>query len=418
MLTFLARVVPGCLLATACLAASGCTSANSEDGHLYVFLRPLFYSAVHQPSGLRALLGSKVCFDAGIPESGDTLFDGIEACYDMAIAGVPIVDGDCVSLDQPSGVQVDYTPRADCPVEEAELELLPDRFRVEGVPVDGLRARLEWHMEHWAEHLGERLSSRPADLIPDADEPLRLVPDVVVGFPVNVIDAAGERVGWDLSQGRVLEAKGGDPARTLTPLEDADTLWPVRVGAGEQSTITLEVAGAVLPVATVVATPVEQAASLAIVAAFSGEPFGARAIVRDGEGRVIVGAPVEWSLVEGELVLTSVDDFTPPEYTIIADDCVPAPAATESRRAVLRARLGELSDELEIEWMAMPPEEVSDEPFSPDPACQRGTGPAGDGGLGDRGCNCASRASAGGGSWTWLAALTLMLGGRRRRSGG
>ncbi|WP_224196736.1 MYXO-CTERM sorting domain-containing protein [Nannocystis pusilla] len=406
------------MLATACLAASGCTGPNSEDGHLHVSLRPLFYSAVHQPSGLRALLGSKVCFDAGIPASDDTWFEGIEACYDMAIAGVPIADGDCVILDQPSGVRIDYTPRADCPFDEAEFELLPDRFRVEGVPVDGLRARLEWHMEHWAEHLAERLSSRPADLIPGADEPLRLVPDVLVGFPINVIDAAGERVGWDLSQGRVLEAKGGDPARTLAPIEDTDALWPVRVGAGEQSTLTLEVAGAVLPVATVVATPVEQAASLEIVAAVGDEPFGARAIVRDGEGRVILGAPVEWSLVEGELALMPVDDFTPPEYTIVADDCVPPPTAAESRRAVLRARLGELSDELEIEWTAMPPEEVRDEPFSPNPACQRGTGPAGDDGLGDRGCNCASTAGAGGGSGAWLAALALMLGARRRRSGG
>ncbi|MFY0540252.1 hypothetical protein [Nannocystis pusilla] len=110
-----------------------------------------------------------------------------------------------------------------------------------------------------------------------------------------------------------------------------------------------------LPVVEVVATPVEQAASLEIVAAFAHEPLGARAIVRDGEGRVIVGAPVTWSLVEGELALATVNEFTPPEYTMIGDDCVPPPTAPESRRAVLRAQLGELSDELEIEWTAKPP---------------------------------------------------------------
>ncbi|MFZ6181447.1 MYXO-CTERM sorting domain-containing protein [Nannocystis pusilla] len=396
-------------------AALGCTGANSEEGQMHVSLAPLFYSAVNQPSGLRALQGSTVCFDAGLPDSPDDGgFDGIEGCFDMAIAGVPFVDADCVTLDGPSGVQVDYTPRADCAIEEAELFL--DRFRVEVVPVDGLRARLEWHLEHLAEHFGERLTSRPADLIPGADEPLRLVPDFTVGFPVNVIDAAGERVGWDLSQGRVLETKGGGPARPLALLEDTDVLWPVRVGPGETSTITLEVAGAVLPVATVVATPAEAAASLEIVAALADAPLGARAIVRDAEGRVLVGAPVTWSLVEGELALTTISEFTPPEYTMIADDCAPPPTAPESRRAVLRAQLGALSDELEIEWTVKPPEETSDEPFSPDPACQRGTGRADDGGLGDRGCNCATGPQDGRAGWAWLAALTWMIGRRRRTS--
>lgn len=412
MLNWMVRVVPGCLLAIASVAVIGCTGANGEEGHLHVSLSPLFYSAVHQPSGLRALQGSTVCFDAGLPDPADGGWDGIEVCYDMAIAGVPFVDGDCVTLDGPSGVQVDYTPRGDCPVEEAEV--LPDSFRVEVVPVDGLRARLEWQLEHLAEHLAERLTARPADVIPGADEPLRLVPDVTVGFPVNVIDAAGERVGWDLSQGRVLETKAGGQARTLTPIEDTEALWAVRVGPGETSTITLEVAGAVLPVATVVATPVEQAASLEIVAALAGAPFGARAVVRDAEGRVIVGAPVEWSLVEGELALTAVNDFAPPEYRFIEDDCVPPPTAAESRRAVLRARLGALSDELELEWTATPPEPTPEGPFEPDPACQRGTGPAGDDGLGDRGCNCAAGPEDGPAGWAWLAALTWLLGRRRR----
>ncbi|PCC73288.1 hypothetical protein SAMN02745121_02984 [Nannocystis exedens] len=399
-----------------CLAPLGCTKANSEDETLHVSLRPLFYSEVHAPSGLRALQGSTVCFDVEEIDTaeGSLRLQPFDACYDIAVADAPMANGDCVILDQLGTVQVDYTPRADCFV--ADHEFVADRFRVEVIPVDGLRGRLEWSMEAWAEHLGERLSSRPADLTPSADEPLRLVPDVTVGFPINVIDATGERVAWDLSQGRVLEAKDGGTPRALAPADDDGSMWPMRVGPGETSTITLEVAGAVLPVVEVVATPVEQAASLEIVAVFDDSPFGARAIVRDGEGRAIVGAPVTWSLVEGELAFERVDAYTPPEYTAIGDSCLPPPTAPEERRAVLRAQLGELRDELEIEWVASPPEETSDEPFEPHAACQRGTGPAGDDGLGDRGCGCASGAGEAGAAG--LAGSLLLLAGRRRRTRG
>ncbi|MDC0720632.1 hypothetical protein [Nannocystis bainbridge] len=409
---WIVHVVPGCLVLSVCLAASGCTEPNSEEGRLRVSLSPLFYSEIQQPSGLRALQGSTVCFDLAEFDAGSVTVHGAEECYDMAIAGVPFKDGGCVILDGPSGVQVDYTPSAVCL--EEEWEVLPDRFRVEVVPVDGLRARLEWHMELKAERFAERLSSRPADRIPAADEPLRLVPGVTVGFPINVIDGAGERVAWDLAQGRVLAATDGGPGQALTPIEDTETIWPMRVGPGETRTITLEVAGAVLPVATVVATPVEQAASLEIVAAFAGTPFGARAIVRDGEGKVMIGAPVTWSLVEGELAFERFNDSAPPEYTSIEDNCAPPPTVPESRRAVLRAQLGALSDELEIEWAAKPPEEKSDAPFEPDPACQKGTGRAEDDGLGDRGCGCAS--GAGDAGLAGLASLMLLAGRRRRRA--
>ncbi|WAS96228.1 MYXO-CTERM sorting domain-containing protein [Nannocystis punicea] len=414
-----------CLLAIACLGSLGCRAANSEDGALYLSLRPLFYSEVHEPSGLRALQGSRACFEIrSHAEPGDETLqvEDLGGCYEMAMAGEPIAPGGCVVLDQLGAVQVDATYLGDC-LFEGERELASDRFRIEVVPVDGLRAGLQWHMEEWAEQWLERLSTPPADLIPAVDEPLRLVPDVEVGFPIHLLDPAGRRVAWDLSQGRVLEAKDGGAPRQLVPVEDTAEFWPVRVGAGERSTLTLEVGGAVLPVAEVVATPVEEAASIEIVAGYFGEPLAARAVVRDGEGRVIVGAPVEWSLVEGELALEPFAGFVPPEYTMIEDACVPPPSAPESRRAVLRARLGALSDELELEWTATPPETTRDEPFKPDPACQRGMGPAeddgpgaGDEGPGDRGCSCATGPDAGRDGWAWLGGMVLLLGGRRRRA--
>jgi MYXO-CTERM domain-containing protein len=186
----------------------------------------------------------------------------------------------------------------------------------------------------------------------------------------------------------------------------------------------LEVGDELFPLAEVVATPAEEAASIEVVAGyFEGHPFGARALVRDGEGHVIYGAPVEWSLVEGELALHPFDITPlPPEYTMIDDACVPPPTAAEPRRAILRAQLGALSDELELEWTAMPPETASEEPFAPAKTCVRGTNtpddpaePGEDDSLGDRGCNCASTPGAGLGGWAWLL-LLLGLGRRRGRA--
>jgi len=322
-----------------------------------------------------------------------------------------------VVLDQLGTLQIDYTPRADCPFEEVASDLVADRFLLEVVPNDGLRAGLEWHMELSAKRWMESAGPVPADLIPAADEPLRLVPGVEVTFPINVLDAAGERVGWDRSQGRVLEARDGGAPRELAPSEDSDTLWPVSIGAGQQSTLSLEIAGTVLPVAEVVATPAEQAASIEIVAAYYDAPFGARAIVRDGEGRVILGAPVAWSLVEGELGLAPFDGHVPPEYTALIDDCLPPPTTAEPRRAILRAQLGTLSDELELEWTVLPPKVIGDEPFEPGSACVRGTGrpgePAEDDGIGDRGCSCASGAGDGREGLPWLMIIALAVGRRR-----
>ncbi|MFY0540250.1 hypothetical protein [Nannocystis pusilla] len=76
------RVVPGCLLAISSAAAIGCTGANSEEGQMHVSLSPLFYSAVDEPSGLRVLQGSTVCFDAGLPDSRTT--DGSKASRDAS----------------------------------------------------------------------------------------------------------------------------------------------------------------------------------------------------------------------------------------------------------------------------------------------------------------------------------------------
>lgn len=403
-------IVPLCLLATACL------EANSEQETLTVSIKPLFYSAAHHPSGSLALQGSTACFEVVMvrPEGQDGIYL-LERCYDVAIKGASKTEGDCVVLDALGAVEVDFTPRADCSYVEDMVDLPADVFRLEVVPIDGLRAGLEWYGELFAAHFLNFYEPAPTGWIPAADEPLLLVPDVEVVFPINVINAAGERVAWELSQGRVLEARDGGAPRELSPLEDQDSLWPVSIKAGQRSTISLALAGVEMPVAEVVATPADQAASLEIVAGHLEGPYAARAVVRDGEGRVIYGAPVEWIVVEGEVMLAPVEEVQlPPEYTMIGDRCKPPPAAAETRRVVVRARLGELVDEVEMEWVAMPLEEPSDTPFEADPLCQKGVGSE-ESGLGDRGCGCVSDLRGGRDGWPWLLVFGVAVGRRRRR---
>ncbi len=95
-----------------------------------------------------------------------------------------------------------------------------------------------------------------------------------------------------------------------------------------------------------------------------------------------------------------------PEYLTVLDACVPPPREPELRRATLRAELGALVHEVELEWTAVPEDEPSDDPFEPHEACHRAQD-----GLGDRGCGCSSQGSRGAG---WLA-LGVVLGAAARR---
>jgi MYXO-CTERM domain-containing protein len=415
-------VLPSILL----LTVASCSAGNTEEEELGVSLAPLFFSAAETfESGSRALQGSRACVDIGWYKDQDGAWKLLgpsdwEACYDATWSGAPLADA-CTVLEAPGERVVELTPRGDCRWDGLAGVAVPDRFRLQVVGTEGLQGRLEWWQEHLAELYlvpGPR-GSFPSDWIPPIGEPLRLVPDVEVVFPVVLVDATGERVAWDFEQGRLLEYREGAAAREITSSE-GDELFPVSIGAGERSTLALALPGVELPVAAVEATPVDHAASLELTVAYDpgGEPerwaapYAARAVVRDAEGHVMLGAPVEWTLVEGHLAVISGDRgvvIGPSEYVSIADACVPPPSAPEPRRATLRVELGSLVDEVELEWTAFPEEEPSDEPFEADPACQR----AGDAEeLESRGCRCTTQPAGAAG---WLAWGLVVLGAALRR---
>lgn len=409
-------------LVASLLSAVSCTTVLTEEDSLQLSVEPLFYSYVEGPaSGSRVLQGSQACISISRFQALDT--NDWDACYAITKAGEVSSDEACVMLDQLGEMVVEYTPLDDCPIEELASEAVPDRYRLEVVPPDGLRARLEW----WREELSLRSlhagpGSFPADSVPAIDQPLRLVPDVTVLFPLVLVDAMDGHVAYDHARARVLEERAG-ASRELAPFVDDTDQFPLRIGAGERSTITLALPSGEVPVVEVIATPVETAASLEIVVAYDpgtepsrwAAPQGARAIVRDAEGQVIYGAPVEWTLVEGHLVAAPwADSEVPsaPEYLAIEDSCVPPPIAPETRHAIVRAQLGELVDEVELEWTAVPEDEPSDEAFAADPACQLAPAPDS---PASRGCECSVEASGAGATFWSVASIWALMGLRRRR---
>lgn len=412
------------------LTLVACNIAESEEETLDLDTRPLFYSAAEPfVSGSRALQGSRACLAISGVHVGDQWWidSPFDRCYAVTLDGAAVEDGACVTLDVPGEIVYDFTPLATCPIDQIVDLIVPDRYRLQVVGPDGLRGRLEWYEENQAEiwlSPGPR-GSFPSDWVPPADAPLQLVPDVQVPFSVIVVDASGERAAWDLEQGRVLESRNGGAARELTSIPDYAGYFPVSISEGDRSTLSLALPGVELPVAEVVATPADAAASLEVVVGYWPQedpaqwtnPVGARAIVRDADGRAILGAPVRWTLIEGHLVTGPIDDElgTPPEYLAISDDCEPPPAAPQPRRARLRAELGELVHEIELEWTALPEDEPRDEPFEPNPECQRG-GEASE--LEDRGCGCTASGGSQGGAWLAWGMVMLGIAARRRRSRG
>lgn len=406
------------------LLVGACSLGNTEEDSLHLVFDPLYYSSVEPfTSGERALQGSNACFDIFRVRTADDWIGADPPCHDITLAGAPIEEGHCDNLEELGELLLEFTPRDDCPHPELEGQLVPDRFRMQVIPIDGLRAQLEWVPElsalRWLDP-GPR-GSFPDDLVPLPPEPVRLVPNVVVPFPIDVIDATGDLVAWSPERGRVYETSAGGPRQELLFEEGT---WPIRTAPGERTTITLELDGTELPVAEVIATPVDEAASIEIVVGYNAPPqddperamppYAARAMVRDAEGRVIYGSPVRWTLLEGHLALDSSNDIANGllEYTGLSDACDPPPSAPTERRAIVRAELEGLSDEVELEWTAMP---VLDDEFEPDPACQRVGSP-----LEERGCGCAlPRERMPGPYWlVVLATAFLRRRGPRARSSG
>jgi hypothetical protein len=317
---------------------------------------------------------------------------------------------DCVLLEEPGEREWTLEP-ADCgaPWVEGE-ELVSDRVLFQVVGAEGVSA----HVDQWPEREAmEGLELEPAGLLDEAllvaeGEAFLLLQDQpVLLFPRLWDEARQEAVAWRAGDGEVLVERAAGTVERLEELEEPGWVG-LRLGAGAEAELWLEVRGERWLAGTVRAAAPEDVVSLELLAAYIPyeegtalrTPWAARAVLLDGQGRPVFGAPVDWSVDgETELVLDPGVEASPRfpggGYSWVLDACTPPSRQVGDHAATLHASYGALRDSLELSWTIDEANADDDEGWSRDERCAGGCG------------GCSSR---GGGGWGGLLGLLGLLG--------
>lgn len=419
----------------------GC-STMGELGQIG-FALSLADMALEFESGDRILDGSRVCPEIDEVNNNDgsrrwvsSESAAVRACYVEELTGPAELDAEqCLAFSGSGEVLWSLEPSGEC-------EWPGDRLRfsvVEPGPdlrlgFDDWRARMPPNHADDVTVVGLAPGRSLADLREDPSAP-RLVAAGQLDVPMLRLDDADGRVFW--TEPEVTLTHVGDGLAVVEPIDDPDAGFYEFRGIGEYP-LTLEVGAvatiqAALPNGAVLESPeliavsaTTAAASLDLVVLVdlqSGAPTVAFAELRDAEGRVIHGAPVEWSVLEGVLPVTPADLGEPgrtAEYASLDGLCKRLLSIEVERRAVLHARFGVLEDSVELLWTQGPSlgEPDPNSPFTPDEACLFGEPSDGetDGDTGDSGDELGGDALSGGCGCTTQergspAALLLALAG-------
>lgn len=266
-----------------------------------------------------------------------------------------------------------------------------------------------------------------ADLREDPAAPRLVIADAI-DTPLMRLDDAEGRLFWSLAD-VALELVGD--ATAVEPQADEFFVpgeLPLRIELDRVARVRATLPdGQVLESPELIGVSADAAASLdliALVEAESGSPWYAFAEVRDAEGRVLHGAPVEWSMQTGALAVTPGDltlETRTADHALLGTHCEPHSTVPIERNVVLRARFGELEDTVELHWTdaAVDPEPGGGWSFEPDEACLYASdetdGETGDdpGAEVDDGCGCTSERESPGAWVLGLIGLGLL---RRRRA--
>jgi MYXO-CTERM domain-containing protein len=390
-------------------------------------------------SGDRVLLGTNTCVRVAMARNAEgepirisnaeeeALY--VLSCMDESLSGPAEFDADrCLQLDEPGELVWSLTPQPGC-------EWQADSLRI---AVTAASPSLRLGFDDWRARAPEILTTATLlglapgrtvdDLREDPSAP-RLVAADQLDLPLLRLDDELGRV-WTTA---LPLAPLGEGATLITPVEDsldyvqANELALVLDADAEVQVRATLPDGATLDSPPLVAVPTSSATSLDLVVLADVDYGYAFADVRDAEGRVIHAAPIEWSVVEGALRVIpgsiSTDSRTAEYASISMSGCEPPPAQPTERRAVLRARLGELEDGVEVVWTAMPatPSIFDDLPFEPDPSCMfgddvddGGNDEVGEAGV-DDGSGCACTSARDSSPLVSLPLLGLLALRRRRR---
>ncbi len=303
--------------------------------------------------GARFLAGSELCPTLKI-QHGDELPEGeyvATDCFAQSFEGPVGQAGECLQFTEPGTVDWTFTPQ-ECPGNAYGYTPAPDHVAIEVVAAENVEGSLPMRLEELVESLVEdnpavRLDGGEDWKLAD-DEPLRLVANQ--RFAVSpMLRTADGAVAWREGE---LNAETGV---VTFPLETKGA-WDLVANEGASSALTLAVDGGEFEVGTVEGVPESAVASIEIAVLYVDAedgismPYGARAVLRDQDGNLVFGAPVEWRHSALRL-MTGPDAGLPgADYVMFADECSDPGTTFGEQRATLRASVGLVSDVVELVW--------------------------------------------------------------------
>lgn len=379
-------------LLLAALAAASCDDVRTASGDHGLNFSD-FPSLPGAPPFL-ALAGTRLCEE-------DTSCRDCEVCEDfvVSVAGAEPDAAGCHTVEPGAPLTYTFTPQACTPAPPTESLV------IEAVALAQVSARFD-------PPITTADAASPPDFptlvqgAPAPDRglftPLQLLAATEVGVPVELVEPGSARVvGWNPSKGALaLQAITGP----LPAVSDALPGVTLRAAAGSRASATLTLEGVELPLAEVLGVGPEAVHDLEISAFFfdggaDGQyPVQVEAHALDVDGKPILGVPIEWRVIAGDLVLDlGEDEHDTTHATAGLLECIPQrPRGTRS--GTIEASHGELVATLEVTWKGY-------------------TGPdAMNAGLCTEGAGCGCRSTAPG-DRAWLAlGLALFALRRRRRS--
>lgn len=305
------------------------------------------------------LAGTRVCPTIDVckdnPDCPATAID----CLDQHADGGATIDAEgCLRLPTPGRVNWSFTPLT-CDIDPAVYQPVADVIAVDvvdGPEVHGDVSQIEDTVEDYVASGDARLDPPNPDWRNPPGEPYRVVAGSPFQFEPFLALVDGTHVAWprdvttfesEVRSGEMsLEMDGGLAVVTLTEGTDADVVLAANdfrfaaahvLGVGEDAPDSMEI---VVGYALDVDSP-------------AAVPFGARAVIRDADGNLLYGAPVEWAVTDGALAVLDPDhDFPGLDYTYLIDACYTRPSRDGTRHAEIAARYDGIEGTAELDWTA------------------------------------------------------------------
>jgi MYXO-CTERM domain-containing protein len=353
------------LVASMLCVFAGCDDPTyqSERGQLGLELDDLVGGPLEKgTSELDAVVGTRVCprFVGWYEHDGDDVRyhvrdddeedDGwLRSCFASSASGASRIEDDCVVLEAPGSSALELTPRACAVQDDADIEFTADRLAIDGwaladvvLGYDDLR-RLFY---------GSLLPG-PADAFPPPDqrapsEPLRAIAgaEILLLPQTFAADDPDHAIGYTDGVPRVV----GDDVRP--ELQQEIALGVITLELDEQVAVALQLPAGELIGPELLAVDAATASSMELLVGYHscdgcelgwGEVAIAQAIVRDGEGRRLWGADVDFEI--GGLTA----DYAPFHDAVQFEGCSEAEAGT-TRHETITARYLELTAIAQVEY--------------------------------------------------------------------